>query len=173
MVRSFEPFAQILITNWSTKLLFCSGSSTSNKAAEGSPWFPTCILSTSSRRHTAFLAFAWNWTRFEPSGSKVQWFRQTCFIASIMRPGIAPTYVLRWPLISDWSDMPPSEILELTVLVVQMVHTDICGVKPAKPSAERWRDRLDNAGLADAWRSDETQDRTAHALFDLAHCQIL
>ena len=36
----------------SWKVVFCSGSSTSSRALDGSPWFETVTLSTSSRMMT-------------------------------------------------------------------------------------------------------------------------
>ena len=36
----------------------------------------------------------------------------TCFSPWIIRPGIEPMYVRRWPRMSDWSQMPPSAILK-------------------------------------------------------------
>ncbi len=74
------------------KVLFCSGSSTSRSADEGSPRKSTPILSTSSSRNTGLLvpAFLRHWMIF---------------------PGSAPMYVLLWPRISASSLTPPREIL--------------------------------------------------------------
>lgn len=52
----------------------------------------TTILSTSSRRKTGL-------------------FSPTVLRPCMIFPGMAPTYVLRWPRTSDWSDTPPREIL--------------------------------------------------------------
>ena len=57
-----------------------------------------------------------------------------------MRPGSAPTYVRRWPRISASSRTPPSD-------------------DPDELAAERPRDRLAEAGLADAGRAAEREHR--------------
>ena len=72
--------------------MFCSGSNTSSSAEAGSPFTLIPItLSISSRINTGFddLAF---------------------FMFCIIRPGIAPMYVLRCPRISASSLKPPNAI---------------------------------------------------------------
>ena len=59
-------------TKWSRKYRFCSGSSTSRSADDGSPCASRVSLSTSSSRMSGFLT-------------------PTCVSAVMMRPGMAPT----------------------------------------------------------------------------------
>ena len=82
----------------SRKVLFCSPSNTSSSAEEGSPWISEASLSISSNSSKGLLLPA-------------------CLMAEMMRPGIAPTYVLRWPRISASSWTPPREIRESFRLV--------------------------------------------------------
>ncbi len=70
---------------------FCSGSSTSRSAADGSPRKSAPTLSISSSMKIGFRVPA-------------------CFIPWMMRPGSAPTYVRRCPRISASSRIPPREI---------------------------------------------------------------
>ena len=76
---------------WSVNSLFCSGSNSSKSAAAGSPRQSLPILSISSSRNTGFILLA-------------------LLIPWIMRPGIEPIYVLRWPRISLSSRTPPKDI---------------------------------------------------------------
>ena len=69
-------------------LLDRAGSSTSSSAAAGSPWNPAESLSTSSSIMTGSSA----------SARRIAW---------MIRPGIAPRYVRRWPRISASSCTPP------------------------------------------------------------------
>src|SRR5918999_1746055 len=76
---------------WSRKLEFCSGSSTSSIALAGSPRKSAPILSISSIISTGLFA---------PASRS----------ARMIVPGIAPMYVRRWPRISDSSRTPPTEM---------------------------------------------------------------
>ena len=74
------------------------------------------ILSISSNRNTGLLTPA----VFNPWTSL---------------PGIDPMYVLRWPLISDWSETPPSDILENTN-ILNFPH-NILNFPPSEKSRSR------------------------------------
>ena len=82
----------------SLNVLFCAGSKTSRRADAGSPLKSEDNLSISSNSITGLLTF-------------------TFFKASIILPGIAPIYVLLWPLISDSSWTPPKEILSNSLFI--------------------------------------------------------
>ena len=78
--------------------MFCSGSKTSSKLLAGSPFISLVILSISSIKKTGFL--------------------DSHFLnALIILPGLAPIYVLLWPIISAGSFTPPTEILANFLLV--------------------------------------------------------
>ncbi len=77
----------------------------------------------------------------------------TLFRFWIIRPGIEPMYVRRWPRISASSRTPPSDMRTNLRLVAL-------------------RDRLAERGLADARRSDQAQDRALHLLHALLHGEI-
>ena len=79
-------------TKLSWKVSFCSGSKTSSKADEGSPWPDLPILSISSKTKTGFEVPAF-------------------FRLFISFPGMAPMYVFLCPLISASSCKPPRDIL--------------------------------------------------------------
>ncbi|MPM88209.1 hypothetical protein SDC9_135310 [bioreactor metagenome] len=76
----------------SAKCQFCSGSSTSSSADDGSPRKSEPNLSISSIKINGLFA-------------------PHCFIFWMMRPGSAPTYVRLWPRISASSCIPPSDML--------------------------------------------------------------
>ena len=50
------------------------------------------------------------WPSLSISSSRISGlFVPACRIAAMMRPGIEPTYVLRWPMMSASSRTPPSD----------------------------------------------------------------